>query len=305
MDLYVIAKILRFVPIENLIEWGAICKDWYYLCREEIDDRKSLQEIWFKAHLMLHTKYLKFQKKGQLFQQFIHAPLGIVFKIFNYCDPRIRQQVYLFVIQDQTGSSFLMEEFKQQQFAHPIIDFYPFENKLLIRLFRSGKLNNIFEFCLKSLNFVKLNVPERIILNWYNETAHYHMQISQSYDYRLHFFRPKNCTLDNPIRLGSKLMIFQLTDKYLQLQTVDNSIGFRRIFHFDDCDHVWIVETVDLSYILLMHDSKTNTFLFKEITISRHKLQPVYQSDSHSIKLLFLDDSGKFEEHGLIKIHQF
>ena len=168
MDLFISANILNFVHISKLLDYSRVCQDWYQLCKTIFDSRNSIQDVWFKTHLKLRTKYNRFQKKGSLLKQFHHVPLGITFTIFNYCDPSNKKQVFLFVVKDQFDNCFLIHSFQQKKSGfYSKFQFYPFSNKLMI----SGFNSMIFEFCLTSFNFVSHGLShKKTISRMYNET---------------------------------------------------------------------------------------------------------------------------------------
>lgn len=107
--------ILKQVPIYQLMKFCGVNREWKQLINNELNQRKSINDVWFKSHLMLKNKYPRItnRKKGE--RQYPSCQIsqyGMIFKVYSHYNSKTKFKNVDVVIQDGYGNHFLVNHFK-------------------------------------------------------------------------------------------------------------------------------------------------------------------------------------------------
>ena len=289
MDNFLNQKIAKLIPNESLNNLKNINHDWNEIVRLEIQNRKTIQDNWFRSNAILGQLYKKSKILGLQTKKFLVAKFGFWFLLQHYFDNRIEQHVYCLFIQHQSGNVYLI--FQKESKFHTnwfYFDFFPYLNSVVLNFpfSESGKI--IFDLSsfkiaddreIDSFNETKSvdTADRRIKQLFVSIPSSESVEINRTFD---HF---QTYLIFNSF-LSSLVVGIQgfFTTDFTWKANLYYQIG--RVFHFPQVDFLWVAHVFDSrdstgsNYYIIININR-----IYDMILSEHKLEPVYEESKHEI----------------------
>lgn len=290
-DLFIINRILEFVPFNKQFRMKGISHDVCCLIEEQLKRKHPNIQNWIQSSQKLYLNHNKLLKtKGTRVKVHHVGYLGISILQYYYHNIRLSRHMTLFIAKDFIGNPYQLISFESETKIDFISKFYPFEFKFLACSddFTLAQPEHSFEMCLDSLK--PIDITKQIYpKHRYNEI----INMDKPYD-RLNFLSHNRLYLENRMmRIFDMNVEFVIchSSKFKQLRfnefilTLEKG-RIKRIFHFPDRNCVWIVQ-------FIFHDQPQRPNIFAlltphsitHITTHAQNLEPVFHKESNTFYL--------------------